>query len=243
MHNQRAEVLRLLPVLFGGTMPAPSFLIVDDHPLFLEALQSALEIGFPGAGVEVANSISGARAKIDEKDFNLILLDLKMPDATGFEGVDQIRSVCPKTPLAVISAMASVEIVGKVKFAGADGFINKSQPRKEILLSVEHLLAGERWFPDSAVDAAKPDAAGNIVERLRQLTPQQLKVLTKVCEAKLNKQIAFELNVTETTIKAHITLIFKKLRVHSRTQAVLMMQRQRAELEDSEFADQLTARA
>jgi DNA-binding NarL/FixJ family response regulator len=224
-------------------MPAPSFLIVDDHPLFLEALQSALENGYPGARVEVADTISGARGKLDTKSFSLVLLDLKMPDAAGFDGVEQIRNVCPKTPLAVISAMSGAEIMGKVKSAGADGFINKSQPRKGILQSVEHLLAGESWFPDCAADAPRSDVAGGIVDRLRQLTPQQLKVLTKVCEAKLNKQIAFELNVTETTIKAHITLIFKKLGVHSRTQAVLLMQRQRAELADSEFADQLSAQA
>jgi DNA-binding NarL/FixJ family response regulator len=223
-------------------MPAPSFLIVDDHPLFLEALQSALEIGFPGARVEVADTISGARGKLDKSDFSLVLLDLKMPDASGFDGVAQIRNTCPKTPLAIISAMTGTEIVGKVKSAGADGFINKSQPRKDILQSVEHLLAGEMSFPVSKTEPAKSDDA-DVVERLRQLTPQQLKVLTKVCEAKLNKQIAFELAVTETTIKAHITLIFKKLGVHSRTQAVLLMQRQRSELENSEFAALLAAQA
>jgi DNA-binding NarL/FixJ family response regulator len=224
-------------------MSTPCFLIVDDHPLFLEALQSALEVGFPGACVDVADSIGGARAKLGKKKFSLILLDLKMPDATGIDGVAQIRNHCQKTPLAVISAMAGAEIISKVKSAGADGFINKSLPRKDILQSVELLLAGKKWFPDCALETLRTDSVGNIVDRLRQLTPQQLKVLTKVCQAKLNKQIAFELNVTETTIKAHITLIFKKLHVHSRTQAVLMMQRQRAELEDSEFADQLTARA
>jgi DNA-binding NarL/FixJ family response regulator len=211
--------------------------------LFLEALQSALENGYPGSRVEVADTISGALSKLDKKSFSLVLLDLKMPDATGFDGVTQIRNSCLKTPLAVISAMAGAEIMGKVKSAGAEGFINKSLPRKGILQAVEHLLAGQRWFPDCAIEPAKSDAAGSIVDRLRQLTPQQLKVLTKVCDAKLNKQIAFELNVTETTIKAHITLIFKKLGVHSRTQTVLMMQRQRAELAESEFAGQLTAQA
>jgi DNA-binding NarL/FixJ family response regulator len=223
-------------------MAAPHFLIVDDHPLFLEALQSALEFGFPGAEVDVADSIGGARIKLSKQKFDLILLDLKMPDATGFEGIAQIRSIIAHTPLAVISAMAGSEILSKAKAAGADGFINKSLPRKDIFQSVEHLLKGEKWFPGGPAEIPVPVVAGSIVDRLRQLTPQQLKVLAKVCEAKLNKQIAFELNVTETTIKAHITLIFKKLHVHSRTQAVLMMQRQRAELEDSEFADQLTAR-
>ncbi len=224
-------------------MPAPSFLIVDDHPLFLEALQTALEDGFPGARVEIADTIGEARGKLNVKTFSLVLLDLKMPDATGFDGVAQIRNTCPKTPLAVISAAAGMEIIGKIKSAGADGFINKSQPRKGILQSVQHMLAGQQWFPEVMAEGQKPEGQGTIADRLRQLTPQQLKVLTKVCEAKLNKQIAFELSVTETTIKAHITLIFKKLGVHSRTQAVLLMQRQRADLEDSEFADLLSAQA
>jgi DNA-binding NarL/FixJ family response regulator len=225
-------------------MPTPSFLIVDDHPLFLEALQSALQHGFPGARIDVAESIVSARKKLDDDKFNLVLLDLRMPDTQGFEGLAQIRGDCPKTPLAVISAACGSEIVTKVKSFGADGFINKSQRRQDILNCVSNLLNGAHSFPATA-DAPKPTTshADELIDRLRQLTPQQLKVLTRVCEAKLNKQIAFELGVTETTVKAHITLIFKKLGVHSRTQAVLLLQRIRPELEDTEFGSLLSAQA
>jgi DNA-binding NarL/FixJ family response regulator len=225
-------------------MATPSFLIVDDHPLFLEALQSALEHGFPGARIDVADSIGGARRKLGCDCFNLVLLDLRMPDAQGFEGLAQVRSDCPKTPLAVISSASGPDIVSKVKSIGADGFINKGQRRQDILKCVSSLLNGARSFPAMS-DVPKPAAtqAEGVIERLKQLTPQQFKVLTRVCEAKLNKQIAFELGVTETTIKAHITLIFKKLGVHSRTQAVLLMQRIRSELEDTEFGALLSAQA
>jgi DNA-binding NarL/FixJ family response regulator len=127
-------------------------------------------------------------------------------------------------------------VAGKVKALGADGFISKNLPRKDIMKAVDALLQGQKLFPlrADAAGAASTDAE-QLLEKLRQLTPQQLKVLYRVCEAKLNKQIAYELGVTETTIKAHVTLIFKKLGVHSRTQAVLMMQRMRPELMRTEF--------
>jgi DNA-binding NarL/FixJ family response regulator len=228
-------------------MASHSFLIVDDHPLFQEALQSTLELGFPGATVDVADTICSARAKLDGSHFSLVLLDLKMPDASGFDGLSQIRSNCGDTPVVVISAMQGNDIVSRVRSLGAEGFIAKSQPRKDILLSVQSLLNGEAVFPIEVarplIESGKDANSGNIVERLRQLTPHQFKVLVKVCEAKLNKQIAYELGVTETTIKAHITLIFKKLGVHSRTQAVLLMQRMRGELEDSEFSVLLSAQS
>jgi DNA-binding NarL/FixJ family response regulator len=226
-------------------MRAPSFLIVDDHPLFLEALQSALEFGFPGAKVDVAETICSAREKLDSHQFSLVLLDLKMPDTNGFEGLVQIRNHCPRNPIAVISAVTGSDVVHKVKSFGADGFICKNQCKQNILDSVESLLSGAHCFPvagDAPHSAAGPHA-DDVVGRLRQLTPQQFKVLTRVCEAKLNKQIAYELGVTETTIKAHVTLIFKKLGVHSRTQAVLLLQRIRTELEETEFGVLLSAQA
>lgn len=221
-------------------MSNQAFLIVDDHPLFLEALQTALHASYPLANVEVADSILGARAKLEERAYNLVLLDLKMPDAGGLEGLRAVRARIPNTPLAVISAIVGSEIVGQVKSCGADGFINKNQKRAAIMESVARLLHGETQFPDSTLSTAAGD---DLVDKLRQLTPQQLKVLNRVCEAKLNKQIAFELGVTETTIKAHITLIFKKLGVHSRTQAVLLLQKMRHELEDTEYAVLLSAQA
>ncbi len=221
-------------------MLTPAFLIVDDHPLFLEALQSALRVSYPKADIDIAESIVGARAKLGQKAYNLVLLDLKMPDSGGLEGLRSVRASIPKTPLAVISAVVGGEIVGQVRTCGADGFISKNQKRTDIMLSVERLLQGEMQFPDIVEATSRGD---DFVDKLRQLTPQQLKVLNRVCEAKLNKQIAYELGVTETTIKAHITLIFKKLGLHSRTQAVLQLQKMRHELEDTEFAILLSAQA
>jgi DNA-binding NarL/FixJ family response regulator len=218
-------------------MTMPNILIVDDHPLFLEALQSAIEVGIPGAKVDVTETIQGACSKLDGKEFHLVLLDLKVPDANGYDGLQQVRATAKKTPLAVISAMTGADIINKVKALGAEGFITKSQPRQDILANVSTILNGGHCFPDDPGGEMTMSAeAKDLLDKLRQLTPQQLKVLTRICEAKLNKQIAFELGITETTIKAHITLIFKKLGMHSRTQAVLTMQRMKPELAETEFS-------
>jgi DNA-binding NarL/FixJ family response regulator len=208
------------------------FLIVDDHPLFLEALETALHVAFPGAQVETAGSIGGARRILAEGVRpDLILLDLKMPDTAGFEGVVSMRAANPRIPLCIISSMSGEEIVRQTRDLGASGFINKSEKRENIIAAVRRLVGGEDYFPEVAGAAGPAGAAApnrrelEILARLRELTPQQYKVLSLICEGKLNKQIAYELDIVETTVKAHITSIFKKLAIHNRTQAVLIMQK------------------
>jgi DNA-binding NarL/FixJ family response regulator len=208
------------------------FLIVDDHPLFLEALEMALLVAFPGALVETAGSIEGARRVLAQGARpDLILLDLKMPDTAGFEGVVGLRAANPRIPLCIISSMSGEEIIRQIRDLGASGFINKSEKRENIIAAVRRLIAGEDYFPDVPGTAepsgglARQGREPEILARLRELTPQQYKVLSLICEGKLNKQIAYELDIVETTVKAHITSIFKKLSIHNRTQAVLIMQK------------------
>ena len=206
------------------------FLIVDDHPLFLEALETALHVAFPAAQVETADSIAAARRVLAAGlRPDLILLDLKMPDTTGFEGVVSMRAANPRTPLCIISSLSGDEIVRHVHDLGASGFINKSEKRENIIAAVRQLIEGHDYFSasgDKALSAATSHSREfEILARLRELTPQQYKVLSLICEGKLNKQIAYELEIVETTVKAHITSIFKKLAIHNRTQAVLIMQK------------------
>lgn len=207
------------------------FLIIDDHPLFLEALEMALHVAFPMARVETADSIESAHlALANGARPDLILLDLKMPDIAGFEGVVSLKAASPRTPLCVISSLSGEEIVRQLRDLGAAGFINKSEKREKIIAAVRQLLDGKLHF-GAAADMPVPAAVAarrreiEILARLRELTPQQYKVLTLICEGKLNKQIAYELDIVETTVKAHITSIFRKLAIHNRTQAVLIMQR------------------
>lgn len=154
-----------------------------------------------------------------------------MPDTAGFEGVVGLRAANPRIPLCIISSMSGEEIIRQIRDLGASGFINKSEKRENIIAAVRRLIAGEDYFPD-VPGTAEPSGGlapqgrePEILARLRELTPQQYKVLSLICEGKLNKQIAYELDIVETTVKAHITSIFKKLSIHNRTQAVLIMQK------------------
>jgi DNA-binding NarL/FixJ family response regulator len=220
-------------LLFGSAiMTEPRFLIIDDHPLYLEALQSVLMASFADCTVDVADSIKAARKKLQHLQADLILLDLKLPDSEGLEGLMEIRRGWPKTPLAIISALADMNVVERLRDLGADGFIHKSQGREIIITSLKAMLRGKKVFPEhppGAHDAPVKSQNDDILLRLRKLTPHQYKVLTRICQGKLNKQIAYEFDVAESTIKAHVTSTLKKLGVYSRTQAALLMQRVKTE--------------
>ena len=210
-------------------MTVPAFLIVDDHPLVLDALQATLQREFPEADIAMANSIAAALALIEgAKRFDLVLADLRMPDADGYNGLMRIRKSMQRQRLIVISAIQDPSVVEHARQLGASGFIHKSARRDEIISAVKTVLAGQDCFPALAQEAA-PKSGGSgadsaVVARVRELTPAQFGVLKLICEGKLNKQIAHELSIGESTVKSHITSILKKLGVHSRTQAVLVMQ-------------------
>ncbi|GLX16201.1 MULTISPECIES: response regulator transcription factor ErdR [Pseudomonadaceae] len=208
-------------------MVAYEILIADDHPLFRSALQQALTMGL-GAGarlVEVA-SIAELEARLAEKtDWDLVLLDLNMPGAYGFSGLVLLRGQYPQIPVVMISAQEEAAVVVRAREFGASGFIPKSSSLEVIQKAVRQVLEGEVWWPPQSEEAvslsseAKAASAG-----LASLTPQQFRVLTMVCEGLLNKQIAYELSVSEATVKAHVTAIFRKLGVRTRTQAALLLQ-------------------
>jgi len=210
-------------------MSEKSFLIVDDHPLVLDALQATLQREFPEARITLADTIATAISEIGSgKPFDLILADLRMPDADGFNGLMSLRNLAPKQRLAVISATQEMSAIDRTRQIGACGFIQKSASREEIIAAIRSILEGCESFPTVAGEQSLAAAsAGNqaiLLSRIRELTPAQFGVLKLICEGKLNKQIAHELSIGESTVKSHITSILKKLRVHSRTQAVLVMQ-------------------
>ncbi|SDH76110.1 two component transcriptional regulator, LuxR family [Pseudomonas flavescens] len=208
-------------------MVAYEILIADDHPLFRSALQQALTMGL-GAGVRLVEvaSIAELEARLAEKtDWDLVLLDLNMPGAYGFSGLVLLRGQYPQIPVMMISAQEEAAVVVRSREFGASGFIPKSSSLEVIQQAVRQVLDGEVWWPPQSEEAislsseAKAASAG-----LASLTPQQFRVLTMVCEGLLNKQIAYELSVSEATVKAHVTAIFRKLGVRTRTQAALLLQ-------------------
>jgi DNA-binding NarL/FixJ family response regulator len=202
-------------------------LIADDHPLFRSALHQALSLGLgPDARLVEAESIADLEARLTEKsDWDLVLLDLNMPGAYGFSGLVLLRGQYPQVPVVMVSAQEEAAVVVKSREFGASGFIPKSSSLEIIQKAVRTVLDGDVWWPSQVNESisVSPEAKA-ASEGLASLTPQQFRVLTMVCEGLLNKQIAYELSVSEATIKAHVTAIFRKLNVRTRTQAALLLQ-------------------
>ncbi len=204
---------------------APRFLLVDDHPLFLGAIHAAIQSAYPDAEIVEAGSIASARESIAKREpFDLILLDLSLPGTRGFDGLLELRTHYPRLPIVIVSAHEDPRIIHQAMMHGAAGYISKSVRKGELADAIRDVMNGSVVLPR---DYAPPnesgeDAAGaELVRRLATLTPQQLRVLQMLRQGLLNKQIAYALDVGETTVKAHVSEILRKLNVASRTQAVI----------------------
>ncbi len=203
---------------------APVIIIADDHPLFRDALTQAVNASLAGVYIEQACDIASLQRGVEKHpNANLILLDLHMPGAHGFSGLIYLSAHHPEIPVIVVSAHESSDIICRAMDHGASGFLPKSSSMQDITEAISQVLAGELWLPVNfdRECAGSSQEEMNMAGILSTLTPQQFRVATMLAQGLLNKQIAYELNVTEATIKAHITEIFRKLGVHSRTQAVI----------------------
>lgn len=202
------------------------FLIVEDHPLFREALESAVCIANPEAEILQATSIDEALDVLASTHaIDLILLDLSMPGTTGLSGVIRIRKAFPKNPVVIVSGFEDKEIIRSVLSLGVSGYIPKSTSKRELADSIREVLRGSVYLPKRLLDVArtrrpKPDNL-ELLKRLHDLTPQQLRVLDMVRRGLQNKQIAYELKICETTVKVHVSEILRKLNVLSRTNAII----------------------
>jgi DNA-binding NarL/FixJ family response regulator len=202
-------------------------IVADDHPLFREALRHALGRAVPDATVVEADTVA---ALLDEAErhpeADLLLLDLNMPGANGFSALVQMRAHHPSLPVVIISANEEPGVIRRSIAHGAAGFVPKSSTVEEMVEALRAVLDGDVWIPAS-VDAESPTLEGpeaDVASRLASLTPQQFRVLTMLSAGLLNKQIAYELGVSEATIKAHMTAIMQKLGATNRTQAVVLSQ-------------------
>lgn len=206
---------------------AYTLLIADDHPLFRAALHQALALSVSSAELFEADSLDSLLQLLEQHpDPDLLLLDLKMPGANGFSGLQTLRQRYPLLPIVVISASDDLAIIQQVRQHGALGFIPKSAQLSVLIDAIGQALAGDTIFPaDLDTLAPQPDPQARILqERLSSLTAQQQRVLEMLSAGLLNKQIAYDLNVSEATVKAHMTAIFRKLGVKNRTQAVILLQ-------------------
>ncbi len=196
-------------------------LIADDHPLVQEGIQLAIGARHPGNIVDVAGTIAEAEVLIQQHGrYRLLLLDYELPDANGFNGFFRLQHLLGRTPIAIISAHDSQQMVTTAQAVGASGFLSKRQPLETIIAAIEMILAGGRVFPPSPGPDAQTDT---LRKRLDSLSGAQRRVLLALASGDLNKQIAADLGVSEATIKAHLSAIFRKLEVTNRTQAILTM--------------------
>jgi DNA-binding NarL/FixJ family response regulator len=199
-------------------------LIADDHPLMVGGLRQAVLAAAPGAEIAVAHDFDSMVAALDASpDTDLVLLDLTMPGVRGFSGLLFLRSERPSTPVVVVSGNEERAVIRHCMEFGAAGFIPKTNSLDTMRVAIAQVLDGGRWTPpDFDLNVAPNGESSAMARRLASLTPQQIRVLMMLSQGLLNKQIAYELGVSEATVKAHVSAIFQKLGVESRTQAVIL---------------------
>ena len=230
LRNSLAELKKRSPVCLNAfrkkymtAAPITRLVIADDHPLFRDALRQAVASVVPTAKIDEAGTFDELTALLEQdSDVDLVLLDLTMPGISGFSGLIYLRAQYPAIPVVVVSASDDVGTIRRSLDFGASGFIPKRFGVETLRDAIVKVMDGDIWIPPDTdlSSAADPDMT-RLRDRLMTLTPQQVRVLMMLSEGLLNKQIAYELGVSEATIKAHVSAILQKLGVESRTQAVI----------------------
>ena len=199
---------------------AAKVLVTDDHPLFREALELALvKAEISPTNIHSRNCIAHSLDAIAETKFDLVLLDLNLPDSHDFEGFSKIRAADEDVPIMVVSATETSQAYSTAKSLGASGYLPKSSDLTSITHAVVRVLNGDTSFPEITSDTRAETGAA---EKLASLTPAQHRVMSCLSDGRLNKQIAFDMSISEATVKAHMTAIFRKLGANNRTQALLI---------------------
>jgi len=199
-------------------------IVADDHPLFREALSLTLEKALGRVDiVQAGNMDELQQASSQESAADLVLLDLQMPGVQGFSALVYLRAHHPELPVCVISANNNSKVIQRAMDHGAAAFIHKSASVEQIRQVLNTVLAGDIWQPADDEHGETRQDELEIAERVGELTPQQFRVLMMLADGLLNKQIAYDLGISEATVKAHMTAIFRKLEVSNRTQAVLLV--------------------
>ena len=201
-----------------------TLLIADDHPLYRDALRGALSLSLPALTLKEAGDLNTTVDILNNEDIDLLLLDLHMPGSNDLFGLLHIRKLFAELPVAVVSGTEDTTLISKIISVGALGFIPKTASAQDIANAVEAILDGDVWLPDNLsedVDEVNEEFS-ELADKVASLTPSQYKVLCYMRDGLLNKQIGFNLDIAEATVKAHVTAIFKKLGINNRTQAVLI---------------------
>lgn len=201
-----------------------TLLIADDHPLYRDALRGALSLSLPELALLEAGDLTTTVDILEREEIDLLLLDLHMPGSNDLFGLLHIRKLYPDVPVAVVSGTEDTTIISKIVGVGALGFIPKTASSSDIAEAVHAILDGDIWLPPAiSENIEEVDASfSELADKVASLTPSQYKVLCYMRDGLLNKQIGYNLDIAEATVKAHVTAIFKKLGINNRTQAVLI---------------------
>jgi len=197
--------------------------IADDHPLFRGAMREAISGLLEQVDIAEAGTFDDVVELVERGgDVDLVLLDLTMPGVRGFSGLIYMRAQYPSVPVIVVSANDDPAAISRCMEFGASGFIPKTLGVDAMRAAISHILNGGVWTPpDVDLTTGSNAEAAELMARMATLTPQQVRVLMMLSEGLLNKQIAYQLGVSEATVKAHVSAILQKLGVESRTQAVI----------------------
>lgn len=199
-----------------------TLLVIDDHPLMRDALCANLAVaGYTGDHVRTAKSLTDALQSIRDTAPDMILLDLELGDASGLESLARIQASAPDVPVMIVSSHDDPPLFARARALGAKGFMPKNNSGETIAEAVAIILSGGEVFPEAT--QSDTDTADSPTQRLTTLTPAQRRVTDYLGEGLLNKQIAYEMGISEATVKAHMTAIFRKLGVSNRTQALLVL--------------------
>ncbi|MBB3474852.1 response regulator transcription factor [Sphingomonas sp. BK345] len=196
-------------------------LVADDHPLTREGLSLAARAALPGVSVVAVGTVSEASEAAARGPFRIILLDFHLPDANGFSGLLTLQMHAPRTPVVLVTASEEPSLVEAARALGAAGYLFKSLPLDALAERLRRIDSGQTAFPP--ISGAAPQL-GDLRARIETLSPAQRGVLIALADGRSNKQLARDLDVTEATIKAHMTAIFRKLGVTNRAQAMLAVQ-------------------
>ncbi len=202
----------------------PHILVADDHPMCATALGMAARATDPTITKDCATTLAEAESLVRERDYDLILLDLMLPDVQGFAGLALLRAIRPSARIVIVSGREEPAVVAQARALGAQGFIPKSSTIDQMMAALRTLLAGHCWVPEGMAEIVQGDRRVDLAERMGTLSIAQLRVLRAIVNGHQNKQIAYDLQLAEPTVKSHLSAIFRKLGVTNRTQAVLALQ-------------------
>ena len=194
-------------------------LVVDDHPLVCEAIHMAIQRAAPGMPVTTCHTLAAVRDQHrPDAAVSLIALDFMLPDTEGFSALLALQELHPAARIAIVSGREDMRLVGIAAAFGAAGFIFKSTPMSDMIAMFKLILSGAHAFPPAFESRALPDAAASTARAVAAISPSQMRVVVALADGLPNKTIAYELGLSEATVKAHMGNLFKRFGVHNRTQ-------------------------